>query len=145
MGQSSYAAPTYVSDGDIYYSSDFNQYLIDNLANMRINSVQYSSEIDLGDQATDFSVNFGNGNRQAATLTGNADITLLTSDLTCGNYTLVIDGDGFTYTFDCDAVKAPGGTVSFTVGSDTGEEDIIGLYYTDRDSDFRMVVSTNII
>ncbi|CAN8140040.1 hypothetical protein THIOSC15_2010001 [uncultured Thiomicrorhabdus sp.] len=98
----------------------------------------YSSEIDLGSFATDFSVNFGDGNRQHATLTGNADITLLTSDLSgAGNFSLTVDGV-FTYAFDSDAVIAPSGTVSFTVDSDS-VEDVVGFYYTDRDSKFRIV------
>ena len=95
----------------------------------------------MGDQATDFNVNFGSGNRQAATLTGNADITLLTSDLSgAANFTLALDGN-FTYAFSSDAVLAQGGVVSNTIASD--DEEIIGLYFTDRDSKFRIIPSTN--
>lgn len=131
MAQREYTAPAYVSDGDTYYDSDWNQFQIVNAANPRLESVQYSSEIALGSHATDFSVNFGNGNRQAATLTGHADITLLTSDLTCGNYTLrlTLDTDSLTYAFDTDAVKLVGGTAP-SASSDGGAEDICGFYYS---------------
>jgi hypothetical protein len=131
---------SYFSDGDTYYTSDVNA-IIDNFKAIVVNTAIYSSEIDLGTFATDFSVNFGNRNRQHATLTGNADITLLTSDLTgAANYTLSVDGN-FTYTFNSDVVIAPDGVVSHTIASDV--EHICGLYYTDRDSKFRLVVSTN--
>ena len=133
MGQDNYIAPVYVSDGDEYPGTDWNQFQIDNMKHMRFLSTQYSSEVALGTKSTDFSVNFGDGNRQAVTLDGNADITLLTSDLTCGNHTLRIiqDGTGDRFwTFDSDAVEFTNKGTAPTPSSDANAEDICGLYYS---------------
>jgi len=146
-----YVQPTYVSDEDNYYGSDFNQDVVDNIIALRVfassdgtmenlsisKSAQYSSEIALGDKATDFSVNFGNGNRQFANLTGIADITLLTSDLTCGNFLLRLTG-GLSWSLDSDAVLYAGGT---SPTPSTDGEDLLAFYFTDADSKFRLVAS----
>jgi len=140
-----YNEPTYVSDGDTYYDSDWNRDVVDNMIAMRpyassdakFESAQYSSEIALGDKATDFSVNFGNGNRQFANLTGIADITLLTSDLTCGNFLLRLTG-GLSWSLDSDAVLYAGGTAPTP---STDGEDLLAFYFTDADSKFRLVAS----
>jgi hypothetical protein len=124
------------SDGDTFYTSDVNA-IIANFIDLTIKQVQYSSEIDLGTKATDFSVNFGDGNRQHATLSGSADITLLTSDLTCGNFTLALDG-GQVWSLDSDVVLFPSGTAPTP---STDGEDILGFYFTDRDSKFRLAIT----
>jgi len=93
------------------------------------NTIVFTSEYDNGNSSTADTIDFGNGNKQKSTLTGNVTYTF-TAPGSVGNFLLVLVQDATgsrTATWPA-TVKWPGGTAP-TLSTGNGEIDIVSFYY----------------
>ena len=154
-----YNEPTYVSDGDVYYSSDYNNAIVDNIIELRKHASsdisvpqKFSTDVLFGSGvefttdllnlawASDMTIDMNAGNNHLLYLQGNTTITITATGVTKATIMIQTSSDGDdVITWDSDVYWAGG--VAHVQSTDALAWDVVSL--VNYDSLLMGVYTTN--